>query len=340
MSTPTSEEGASRSPMDQRILEALSGLPDDFVNFDQVYQSEIRPALQRQEGRRRKAANTARKSTWLGAAGGGVGAVAGFAALDIPQLGIASLVIAGVAIFLGRSPLRKIKSESKDLIVEPVARALDIAFEPQTARPLFVSDAREIGLLPRWDREKFEDRLGGTRNGVDYDFVEAHLEERRTTTDGNGRTRTRWVTVFKGQCIRFDFHKSFRGQTLVTRDAGIFNRFKGQRGMDRAGLEDPVFEKAFEVYTTDQVEARYLLTPAFMERLVALETAFRGKKLRCAFSDGDMMLCLEGDDLFDTGSMFNRLDDPERMRSILNDFSSIFYLLDELVAARRQPHGG
>jgi len=40
--------------------------------------------------------------------------------------------------------------------------------------------------------------------------------------------------------------------------------------MKRVGLVDPVFEKIFEAYGTDQVEARYLLTPTFMQRLVRL----------------------------------------------------------------------
>jgi len=35
-------------------------------------------------------------------------------------------------------------------------------------------------------------------------------------------------------------------------------------------LEDPVFEKIYEVYGTDQVASRALLNPAFMERLRAL----------------------------------------------------------------------
>ena len=32
-------------------------------------------------------------------------------------------------------------------------------------------------------------------------------------------------------------------------------------------LEDISFDKRFNVYTKDQVEARYLTTPTFMERL-------------------------------------------------------------------------
>ena len=47
-------------------------------------------------------------------------------------------------------------------------------------------------------------------------------------------------------------------------------------GLRKVGLEDPHFEKIFEVFGDDQVEARAILTPVFMEELVALETAYAG----------------------------------------------------------------
>jgi hypothetical protein len=39
---------------------------------------------------------------------------------------------------------------------------------------------------------------------------------------------------------------------------------------ERVRLEDPVFEKVYEVYGTDQVAARALLNPAFMEKMLKL----------------------------------------------------------------------
>lgn len=37
---------------------------------------------------------------------------------------------------------------------------------------------------------------------------------------------------------------------------------------DVVRLEDPEFEKIFVVYSSDEVEARYILSTSFMERLV------------------------------------------------------------------------
>src|SRR6185503_18958233 len=59
----------------------------------------------------------------------------------------------------------------------------------------------------------------------------------------------------------------------VVSDEGAFGNFRDRmkaNGRQRVRLEDPVFEKVYEVYGDDQIAARALLNPAFMERLLAL----------------------------------------------------------------------
>ncbi len=320
--------------VDPAITQAMAGLPADFDGFDRVFEREIRPALLEREADRAAAADRAKRWSLFAALGGAAGAGVGIFVFSMPQIAIASAIAAGLAAFVGWAPLNKIKKEAKTLIVGPIAARFGLDYQAEPGSQHTILDMRRVKLVPNYHRSKFEDRLSGYRKGVAFEFFEAKLEERRRSTDSNGRTRTRWVTVFRGQCLRFDFHKRFFGSTLVTRDAGIFNRFGGGGGMERARLEDPQFEKAFEVYTTDQVECRYLLTPDFMQRLVDLETAFRGKSLRCAFDGGEMFLAVEGADLFEPGGMFTPLDNPKRVRELIDDFAVVFNLLDALAKGR------
>lgn len=74
---------------------------------------------------------------------------------------------------------------------------------------------------------------------------------------------------FKGVAILMQIDKNFSGHTNVIEDS-LANRFSSPVGLEKAPLECVVFEKKFDVYTNDQIEARYILTPVFMERLVAL----------------------------------------------------------------------
>lgn len=225
------------------------------------------------------------------------------------------------------------------MLVDPVAREFGMDFEHRVAEPLVMARFRNMGLVPSYDRASYEDMLTGTRGDLPFEFFEAHLEERRQSTDSKGRSSTKWVTVFRGQVLAVHFAKPFQGTTRVYRDAGIFNGLikLGQKFSrhERVALEDPVFEKAFEVYSTDQIEARYILTPDFMERLLNLEKAFHGKQLRCAFSGGEMFVAVEGENLFEAGSMRRSMDDVGRVQEILQDFAAVFVLID--AASRYTP---
>lgn len=329
MSTPTSK-GPWDTPaeIDPLIIQAMRGLPKDFDDFPRVYQDELRPALKAREADRQEAAKQSVRWSWIGGMIAVVGALLGFLLFRVPQLAIVAGVIGFAVHGAGRGPLNRIGKQAKALIVDPVASRFGMQFDAEPGNQQTIFEIQEAGLVSRWDRSAFEDRLTGSRHGVDFEFFEAHLEERRRTTDSGGRTRTRWVTTFRGQCLRFKFHKTFHGRTYVLRDAGILNRFSGRRGLERIRLESNVFEKAFEVYSNDQVEARFLLTPDLMQRLIDLEKVFHGGGLRCAFQNGELLIALEGGDLFEPGSMFTPLDNPERVRELLDDFAAIFNLID------------
>ncbi len=320
---------------DPLLAKALEGLPGDLAGFARVYESRIRPELRKREAERIRAVGNARKASWGGGAISLAGGLGGLFALGSPFLAFAGVLVGFGVIAIGRSPLGRLEAQAKGLLVRPVAETLGLEYADEPIGKADLTDYSRLGLVPTYDRSRFEDRLAGERNGVDFEFFEAELKRRKTETR-NGRTSTRYVKVFAGQCLRFDFHKAFHGETLVTRDAGFFNRFSGKAGMQRAMLEDPAFEKAFEVFTSDQVEARFLLTPDMMERLMELERVFHGKGLRCAFSGEQMLVVVEGDNLFQPGSLFTPLEDPARLRRILDDFSIMFRLIDTAAAGRRR----
>ncbi len=323
--------------VDPEILRALEGLPADFASFDRHYQNVIRPQLRAREADRMQAAEKAIKGRWIGAGIAVLGILVGLFVLRVPFLAIAGGFAGFGAYGFMQRDLQRIGKDAKSLMVAPVAAHMGLTYNEICGEQMLVHDMRSLKLLPNWDRSDFEDKLTGTRHDVSFEFFEAHLEQKQRRTNSRGQTRTEWVTVFRGQCLRFDLDKAFYGTTLVLRDAGLFNRMGGARGTKRAKLEDPVFEKAFEVHTTDQVESRYLLTPDVMQDLVDLETAFHGGKLRCAFDNGQVFIAVEGADLFEPGSLFTPLDNPDRIRDLLEDFSSVFHLIDVLAKKTRSP---
>jgi hypothetical protein len=100
---------------------------------------------------------------------------------------------------------------------------------------------------------------------VRMSMIEAELE----TGGKNSRT------VFNGLIVALDFPGRFTGTTVVTKDAGwtaTAGEFLGLKALDRVRLEDPRFEDRYQVYGSDQVAARALLTPAVMQRIMELES--------------------------------------------------------------------
>ena len=322
--------------IDPAILEAMDGLRDEFAGFASVYQNDIQPALQAREHDREQAVSKARKYRYIGIGLGLAIALVGFIGFKSVFGPFIGVIVGFGLVTWGGQDLKRFGKEAKELLVQPVVRELGLTFEPEPGEVPSIYEHKKVGIVPSWDRAAYEDRLTGKRDNVEFELFEAHLEEKRRSTDSKGRTTTTWVTVFKGQCLRFQFDKTFYGRTLVTRDAGFFNRFGGGKGMQRASLEDPEFEKIFEVYTTDQVESRYLLTPDLMQELVNLENAFHGGKLKCCFYGGEMYITLQGGNLFEPGSMFTPLDSPNRLRELLEDFAAVFHIIDVTNANRRR----
>lgn len=323
--------------IDPEVTRALDGLPADFAGFGRVFEERLRPELQGMEQGRQLAAAKAKRGKKVG---WGI-ALAGIAGAAVTMLmgGSGGVYVLGIVSTLAgvftstymSADLRKIGQKAKSHIVAPLAEELGLAYEEHPGLQDSLEDFYGVKLVPSWDRSAYEDRVTGKRGGVPFEFFETHLEQKRTTRDSKGRTRTKWVTVFRGQCLRFGFHKDFYGRTLVARDAGFFNRFGGVSGMKIAKLEDPAFEKVFSVYTTDQVESRFLLTPDLMQRFVDLEDAFRGGNMRCCFVDGEILIAIENGNMFEPGSLFTPLDNPARVRELLDDFSAIFHLIDAML---------
>lgn len=220
-----------------------------------------------------------------------------------------------------------IRMETKDRIVGAIVGYIGWTFK--TDVPTFdLTPFRDLFLISkRVDRSNFEDQLDGIAHGSPFHSVEAHLEVETSDSKGNRK----WRTVFRGQLMTLDFPTKTFGRTIVLRDKGWFNQ-KKRSDMKRIGLVDPVFEKLFEAYGTDQVEGRVILNPAFMQRMVDLEKAVQGKKIRYGFDKDKLYIAVETPDQFEAGSMFKPLDAPDRTQKILDEIGAVYNVVDGILS--------
>jgi len=142
-----------------------------------------------------------------------------------------------------------------------------------------------------------DDLVTGVHGDVDIRFSELNVETMIQMSDGKKERKT----AFKGMLFVADFHKDFHGLTVVRprppKATGLLRTYfssasqtqKATAGMafaermmalpwtphsmefgfvNEVELEDPEFMEHFVVYSSDQIEARYILSPSMMRRLL------------------------------------------------------------------------
>lgn len=228
----------------------------------------------------------------------------------VPEQFKAMLIVGGVmaAGFWGYQPIIAAQKAIKIGINSAIAANFGVAYQHEVEPGAEFEAAQTYGLVPDFDRSTFEDRWHGALEGHAFNLYEAHLEERR----GSGKNR-RWVTVFRGVIIQMGFGRAFHSTTLLqradahrkwlglggTKDSVTFN---GHR-LDRVDQVHPAFGEVFALFSDDQVEARVLVHPSYVEHLLQLESAFGAKELRALFSRGEVVIAVEGRNLFESGAM-------------------------------------
>ena len=101
-------------------------------------------------------------------------------------------------------------------------------------------------------------------------------------------------------------------------------------------LEDIGFDSRFSVYSKDQIEARYLVTTTFMDRLQELETTFGTKNIKCSFFGNKIMFAISTDkDVFEFGNLFTPLTDSSQIHQFMDELTSIYNLIDYFKLAER-----
>lgn len=198
---------------------------------------------------------------------------------------------------------------------------------------------------PDPDRYRGEDYIEGVIDKTDIRLSELHTEYRQVTYDSKGNRREYWVTIFRGLFISADFHKHFHGITLVLPDTeqswlgglgqwlqSISAKLGNQPG-ELVKMEDPEFERLFKVFSTDQVEARYILTPNMIRRIVEFRNRTQSQ-VRLSFIASRVFVAIPTyHNYFEPPSLFapaDKLLDPSTLAEYFEELKFALAVVDEL----------
>ena len=158
-----------------------------------------------------------------------------------------------------------------------------------------------------------DDNFEGTYRGVGITITECCCLDKNK------------IKIFQGPIIRIKMNKNFEGVTII-RHNDYITRFNK---LEEIKLEDIVFSQKFKVFSTDQIEARYLLTTAFMDRFKAIMVAFDTERIHCSFFEDNVYIApYTTKDLFNLGDLSKTLLDEEQYEVLFNEFASILALVD------------
>ena len=217
--------------------------------------------------------------------------------------------------FIKKSFERKIKSKIMPTVCSCFDNLKWTTIKETHISSDFYRMARAIGS---YNRSSFDDIFIGSYKDVDFNIVEAEYRRKGRKSD---------ITVFDGVIIDLDMNKNFTGHTVIAPDS--IAHFSPSKKLRHTVLEDVVFEKKFDVFTDDEVEARYLITPSFMERLNNIKVAFKADKIGAVFYLNRLLIVIHTrKDLFSLCSLLKPVDDNRQFFQMYEEIISIIKLID------------
>ncbi len=153
---------------------------------------------------------------------------------------------------------------------------------------------------------------------------------------------------FKGLIIKLEFPKSLSGRTLVLQNSweqkfSFANRtlqtFNNEE-KNVVDLTDTNFNKKFTVYSSDQVEARYILTPTFMEKISEWQEELK-RPLFLSFNEQCLyMAIIDHEGIFEIPLSRSALD-PANIEKPFNDLKIFSKMIEEFNTDKKiwyKPH--
>lgn len=133
-------------------------------------------------------------------------------------------------------------------------------------------------IMPEFGEFSSKDFLSGKYEDTNVTICEAKMtfKDKDTTS-----------IVFKGLLMTFEFDHKFNSETFI-----VPKKHRQIKGLLKIKHDIQDFNRIFDLYTDDSIEARELLHPDFVEKLLTLNKFALPEFVRCIFKKNKMYLSL------------------------------------------------
>lgn len=228
----------------------------------------------------------------------------------------------------------------KDNIIRPLIKAIDkdLNYFSDTHIPQRHFINSKI-FTSKPDRISGNDYVSGKIDGINIEFSDIHAEKRYKDSKG----KEHWSTMFQGLFIVSEFNKHFHGKTVVLPDSAqstfgdLIGSWLQSNNLSRDELvkmDDTEFEKEFVVYSSDQIEARYILSHSLMKKLLDFKQK-SAHPIYVSFVGGSIHIAISyNKDLFEP-SVFNSLLDYKIAMEYVKTLHLAISVVEELKLNQR-----
>lgn len=236
-------------------------------------------------------------------------------------------VVICFAILLLFSPMFFYRKKSKQSLLPLIANFFG-EFSYTDNQQISTSIINNSIIIPEYDKLYTDDNFYGFYKDVPVDIMEYKIMDKHIRIINQQR---REVITKKGQGIIFyaKMNKNFNGKTIVTKDKGLLNILTHFNGLQKVGLESIEFEKAYEIYSDNQIEARYILTASMIQHMLELKNNF--PKIEYSFFDKYVFINIKTKhNLFECSSFFTSIINSKRIEKNFRELYLLFSIIDVL----------
>ncbi|MBC8046529.1 MAG: DUF3137 domain-containing protein [Fimbriimonadaceae bacterium] len=225
----------------------------------------------------------------------------------------------------------------KDIFIATALRSIDSAIS--------YSKDKFIGQDEFTDSKLFTFQNIYTFNGSDLfagsvqNFHGSSLKvQQKEVHKSSGKTEVKISEVFNGYLFVADFNKLFSGETYIFPDVSrnilgeVYGEFMNEyihRGKIKlVKMEDVNFEKMFTVYSSDELTARYILSPKLIERINEFKNNFY-QDILFSFVNNKLFVAIKTDSELFKPVIFGKLDDYNYLQKQYNYLYALLTLPEQ-----------
>src|SRR5574344_1825863 len=207
----------------------------------------------------------------------------------------------GIPLWIWSAQNNKIKILAKTKILVPITSLLgNITWTKK--RILSLDTVKKMGFYYGSSNDEPDDSFIGS-----IDNSNVAIQETKFTHQESSGKSSHTVIDFEGILLAIVLDKQFTGKTVVKLNRGKvlgFEQTQKVTNLEPVTLEDVNFNKEYMVYSSDQIEARYILNPALMEKLKEVQHSFGAEDMEFAFYNGNLLILLRTNrNMFEVGDL-------------------------------------